>query len=82
MTQPQPGDSSHSPVNQDQNMIGDLADCILEVLKTEAQAEVEPFENYAKALRLRLQADTPSLRERCAQGYESLLENLHSKDSF
>lgn len=74
------GDSAeHSNASQasDQVMIGELADCILDVLKADVQQDIEPFENYAHALRLRLQVKT-KFRERCIQGYEALLETLQA----
>ena len=81
MNQPQKGDrSKRSKTNElsDQVMMGELAERILNVLKTDFQKESEPFESYAHDLRLRLHFDTKAFRERLVQGYEVLLEALYS----
>jgi hypothetical protein len=62
----------------EQEIMGDLAKCILEVLKTSLQQDQEPFEHYAHRLTKRLQKGQKVFSNRFIQGYEVLLEQLES----
>lgn len=62
----------------DPEMIGELAESIMESLKNSSQEDRDPFEHYAHELRLRLHVDVKLFRDRCIRGYETLLETLQS----
>jgi hypothetical protein len=81
MQQPKKGESEEGKINErsDQEiMIEELADCILNVLKTDCHKEAEPFESYPHTLRLRLHANSKKFSQNLIQGYEALIETLHS----
>ena len=81
MSHPRGKPSKRSNVNQksDKEMMGDLAQSILEVLKTDLPLDQEAFERYALQLRLRLHAEEKSFCNRFIEGYEALLDQLHPK---
>jgi hypothetical protein len=59
---------------RDQDLLGELADCIVESIKEKQEAD--PFELYVHQLRARLLEDVPSFRQRLIQGYSVLMEVL------
>ncbi len=67
---------SEESERQDQDLFGELAECIVESIKE--QHEADPFELYVHQLKVRILDDVPSYRQRLAKGYSVLLEILGS----
>jgi hypothetical protein len=81
MPESQKGDQSkraRTSQVSDPEMMGELAEAIVESLKNSSQEDCDPFEHYAHELRLRLHVDVKLFRDRFIQGYEALLETLQS----
>lgn len=82
MHQPRKGrPSKRSKIEEkgDQELVGDFAKCIIEVLNSDSQTEEEAFEHYVYQLRVRLHKDDQSFRVHFIQGYQVLLEQLGSE---
>ena len=61
----------------EQEMIEQLAESVLYVLKKDMQKDHEPFEAYACHLKVRFHRKSKLFKQRVVQGYEALLEALH-----
>ena len=60
----------------EQDLIVNLAESVLYMLKKEMQKEQEPFEAYSCHLKVRFHRKSKLFKERVVQGYEVLLETL------
>lgn len=61
-------------------MIKNLAESVLEVLKEECLKMDDPFECYAHQLRMRICKEAKVFSGRSIQGYEILLEQLRAQN--
>ena len=79
MDKPQKGDqpkrSNEKPFTE-QEILGQLTDCILYTIKKGMEQESESFELYGSRLRVRFHKNGKVFRQRVVQGYEALLEAL------
>lgn len=61
----------------EQEMLEQLAESVLYVMKKDMQNEHEPFEAYSCHLKVRFHRKSKLFKQRVVQGYEALLETLH-----
>lgn len=59
--------------------IENLADVVIESLKSDAVSEFEPFEAYAQKIRLHIYDNIHEFQHRFVHGYEVLLEEIVSE---
>lgn len=60
----------------DLSILENLAECVTFTLKKNLEKQEDPFEAYAFRLKFRMHRKTKLFKERFAQGYAKLLEQL------
>ena len=63
--------------NPEQEIIGDLAQAIIEAMTANHQEDEDPLEQYAYQLKVRLHQNPRVFRNRFVRGYQALLEELN-----
>jgi len=61
-----------NPDENEEELIGELADAVIKNLKSNVSEEIDPFDLYANKVHARLHANPQEFRSRLVKGYQAL----------